>query len=118
VKPYWIEGGGLGLGILLRPRGRDWLCDDVAAAGRAGVQVFISALTEAENEELGLSDEARCCSEARIEFSSFPIEDRSLPVSLDAVDGFVEVPFAKLQEGKGIAIHCRAGIGRSALLCA
>jgi hypothetical protein len=48
---------------------------------RAGIDVVVSALTAAENEELGLVEESRCCQSRGIEFLSFPIEDRSVPNS-------------------------------------
>jgi protein-tyrosine phosphatase len=118
LNPYWIEAEGLKLAILPRPRGQDWLTDDVAAASRAGVDIIISALTEAENEELGLAQEAKYCRESGIELLSFPIEDRSLPASADAVNAFLHNPYEKLKQGRAVAIHCRAGIGRSSLLCA
>ena len=81
MNPYWIEAGSCRLAILPRPRGWDWLPDDIAAARRDGVDVIVSALTEAENHELGLTEEAQYCKESAIEFLSFPIEDRSLPDS-------------------------------------
>ncbi len=59
MNPYWIDLGSCRLAILPRPRGFDWLADDIAAARRAGVDVLVSALTETESEELGLSEEAK-----------------------------------------------------------
>jgi len=118
MNPYWIDGGSCRLAILPRPRGWDWLPDDIAAARRDGVDVIVSALTEAESHELGLSDEARYCTESRIEFLSFPIEDRSLPDSENTLGAFINSLDELVKQGKSIAIHCRAGIGRSSLLCA
>jgi hypothetical protein len=118
VDPYWIEAGSLRLAILPRPRGYDWLADDIAAAQRAGVNVIVSALTEAESQELGLSEEARCCSESTIEFLSFPVEDRSLPESEGGLNTFIDSLDERVKQGKSVAIHCRAGIGRSSILCA
>jgi protein-tyrosine phosphatase len=118
MNSHWIEDGEVRLGILPRPRGDDWLRDDLGAAKRAGVDLIISALTQVESEELGLADEANCCREVGIAFLSFPIEDRGLPVSAEAVNAFLEAPLAILKQRKGVAIHCRAGIGRSSLLCA
>ncbi len=118
MNPYWIEAGSCRLAILPRPRGWDWLPDDIAAARRDGVDVIVSALTEAENQELGLSEEEKCCRESTIEFLSFPIEDRSLPDSEGSLDAFINLLDERLKQGKSIAIHCRAGIGRSSMLCA
>jgi len=115
---YWIDAGCCRLAILPRPKGWDWLEDDVAAARRSGVDVIVSALTEAEKQELGLSEEGKCCKESTIEFLSFPIEDRSLPDSEGGLNAFIDSLDERVKQGKSIAIHCRAGIGRSSLLCA
>ena len=118
MNSYWIEAGSFRLAILPRPRGWDWLPDDIAAARRDGVDVIVSALTDAENQEMGLSEEAKCCKDSRIEFLSFPIEDRSLPDSEGSLDIFIDSLDERAKRGKSIAIHCRAGIGRSSILCA
>lgn len=118
MNPYWIETDSCRLAILPRPRGWDWLPDDIAAARRDGVEVIVSALTEAENQELGLTEEARYCKESAIEFLSFPIEDRSLPDSESGLDAFIDSMNEWVKRGKSIAIHCRAGIGRSSMLSA
>jgi protein-tyrosine phosphatase len=118
MNPYWIEAGSYRLAILPRPRGYDWLADDIAAARRAGVDVIVSALTEAESQELGLSEEPECCKNSAIEFLSFPIEDRSLPDSERILDKFFDSLDERVKQGKSVAIHCRAGIGRSSMLCA
>jgi len=118
MNPYWIDAGSCRLAILPRPRGWDWLSDDIAAARRAGVDVIVSALTETENQELGLSEEGKCCKETATEFLSFPIEDRSMPDSEESLDAFIDSLDKRVKQEKSIAIHCRAGIGRSSMLCA
>ena len=55
MNPYWIRTERLRLAIIPRPRGRDWLPDDISLLKRAGVDVIVSALTAAENEELGVN---------------------------------------------------------------
>ena len=98
-----------------RPRGYNWLADDIAGAQRAGVNAIVSALTEAESQELGLSEKARCYRESTIEFLSFPIEDRSLPESEGGLNAFIDSLDERVKQGKS---DCRAGIGRSSMLCA
>jgi len=101
------------LAIAARPRGGDWLLDDLTALRRAGVEVLVSLLEPAEARELGLAEEADLCARVGIEFVSLPVPDYGLP---DSALRFA----AKLRplafDGRFIAAHCRAGIGRSPLL--
>jgi protein-tyrosine phosphatase len=62
--------------------------------------------------------EAKCCKESAIESLSFPIGDRSLPDSESSLEAFINSLNEWVKRGKSIAIHCRAGIGRSSMLCA
>ena len=114
---YWIEGPWQGrLAILPRPRGGDWLEDEVRGWRAAGVDVIVSLLTSDEVTDLDLAQE-RCLSQAHdIDFWQFPIIDRSVPTSRKATLEFVKKLAKLLAEGKSIAIHCRQGIGRSALM--
>ena len=116
---YWLEGPWPGrLAIVTRPRGDDWLADDIQQWQRNGIEIVISLLTPRENSELGLSQEAVVTGQRGIHFLSFPISDRAVPSSLSAMRAFTEKVSALLAQGKHVAIHCRQGIGRSALLAA
>jgi protein-tyrosine phosphatase len=117
VNPYWIKTEGVRLAIIPRPRGQDWLPDDTSLQ-RAGIDVVVSALTAAENEELGLVEESRFCQSRAIEFLSFPIEDRSVPNSSAEFSELVNSVTDSLRKGKAVAVHCRAGIGRSSMIVA
>jgi len=85
---------------------------------RAGVDVVVSALTQAEAAELGLADEGQCCQNNGLEFLAFPIEDRSVPPSLDEFCALLNSLTDHLRNGKAVAVHCRAGIGRSSMIVA
>lgn len=115
---YWVELGNARLAIVARPRGRDWLEDDIKSLKGAGVDALVCALTPAESEELGLSAEDSACRSCGIEFISFPIEDRSVPASASDFGGLITRLHFLLSTGKHLAIHCRAGIGRSSLIAA
>lgn len=116
---YWIECSGPGrLAILPRPRGGDWLEDEVANWRREQVQVVASLLTPDESRELGLSDEAQLCQAAGITFVSFPVADRGVPASKTALAGIARQLAGLLEQGQTVGVHCRQGIGRSALLAA
>jgi protein-tyrosine phosphatase len=104
------------LAIMPRPRAGDWLEDEVASWRRAGLDVIVSLLEDDEIAELGLADEPASCERAGLRFMSFPIPDRGIPGSREAVSDLVAVLAAGLRAGWGAGIHCRIGVGRSALL--
>jgi hypothetical protein len=102
---YWIEGPWPGrLAIMPRPRGGDWLEDEIAAWHRAGVDVVVSALTQEEVEELGLASEAEHCTASAIEYVVFPIPDRGIPDATKATAGLVGQLENCLASGKRVAI--------------
>jgi protein-tyrosine phosphatase len=101
-----------------RPRAGDWLEDEVRAWRAAGVDLVVSLLTASEVAELGLVEEAKICSAHGIEFLSFPVPDRQVPASPAAAVEWAATIDGWLKQGRAAAIHCRMGIGRSALLAA
>lgn len=101
-----------------RPRGGDWLEDEVRAWHRAGVNVVVSLLEPAEQTELGLEDEARLVEAAGLRFVSFPIPDLGLPPSRTAAAFLVQNLNRDLEGGRNVAVHCRQGVGRSGLIAA
>jgi protein-tyrosine phosphatase len=116
---YWIEGPWPGrLAIMPRPRGGDWLEEEAASWRRMGIDVVASTLTKEETRELDLTREEEVCKAAKIAFVAFPFPDRSTPPSQEATLGLVSRLEQELASGKNVAIHCRQGIGRSALLAA
>jgi len=113
---YWIEGPWTGrLAIAPRPRGDDWLEDEIAGWKTAGVDVVISLLTSDEVIDLSLGRERSICEDAGIAFVSLPIVDRSVPPSMSVFLEFLLQINDQLSRGDNVAIHCRQGIGRAAL---
>jgi protein-tyrosine phosphatase len=116
---YWIKSPWNGqLAVLPRPRGGEWLEDEIAGFRRAGVDVMVSALEKPEEAMLELTEESELCRAKGIEFISFPITDGTAPVSEKAVAELARLLESRLALGKNVAIHCRAGIGRCATLAA
>ena len=113
---YWIKNVPYRLAIMPRPRAGEWLEDEIASLRRQGVDVIVSLLTPEETAELELEQEAACCRAADIEFLSLPIEDRSVPPDPQAARVLIDRLAADLRNGRAAAIHCRVGIGRSALI--
>jgi len=113
---YWIDAPyGPRLAIMARPRAGDWLEDEVDYWQRSGIETVVSLLEQDEVRDLQLEDERELCVQNGIAFFSFPIRDRGLPE-----DRAAALRFARELAGsdKPIAIHCRAGIGRSSLMAA
>jgi len=119
AQVYWVDGPWPGcIGIVPRPRGGDWLEGDVHAWQQAGLVRVVSLLTPSEVTDLDLSKEEGWCQTHGIQFMSFPVPDRSVPASERAVFALVHQLEHALAAGERIAVHCRQGIGRSALLVA
>lgn len=121
MKPdlFWIPGPWRGkLAIATRPRGGDWLEDEISGWRDAGLNAVVSLLERDEAKQLGLEDERQVTELKGLQFFSLPIPDRGVPPSTgDALKFLTEVT-AALGAGKNIAVHCRQGIGRSGMLAA
>ncbi|MGJ4881680.1 MULTISPECIES: protein-tyrosine phosphatase family protein [unclassified Bradyrhizobium] len=106
------------LAIAARPRAEDWLAEDIAAWVGEGIAVVVSLLEPAEVHDLGLQREAALCQSHGMAFVSFPIPDRGLPESRSVALQLAHDLAARLTDGQTVLIHCRAGIGRSAVIAA
>ena len=116
---FWIDGPWPGrLAISTRPRGGDWLEDEVLGWRRAGVDVLVSLLSTEEERDLELDNEAELSRAQGIRFVPFPVVDRGVPSSLPSTVELLKDLRDDLQAGKTVAIHCRQGIGRSSLIAA
>lgn len=116
---YWIDRVAPGkLAIFARPRGGDWLDDEISAWKSAGVDVVVSLLTPTEETEFLLEKEREQARQAGIDFTSLPIVDRELPATRDELIAVAHRLAESIRLGKKVAIHCRAGIGRSTMLAA
>lgn len=76
----------------------------------------MSLLEPHEVRELDLTDEESVCRGADLHFVSFPIPDRGVPSSGVKFANLVAALEQRLRSGESVAVHCRAGIGRSGLL--
>lgn len=116
---YWIEGPWKGrLAIVPRPRGGDWLEDEIHLWHEAGLDTIVSLLTPDEIEEFDLVREKELSQAQDIEFISFPILDREIPASRESTIALAHKLEAALTSGKSVGLHCRQGIGRSSLIAA
>lgn len=117
MTSYHIEGPWPGhLAIVPRPRGGEWLDDEVRALQDEGFEVVASMLTSVESEELGLTHEADLSRARGLQFYNFPIPDLGIPDSSRVAQEFIGTLHRALVAGRKVAIHCRQGIGRSGLI--
>lgn len=100
--------------IMPKPSG-EWLRDDVKAYREIGISKIVSLLEHDEASDLGLSDEREVCEAFGIGFVQYPIKDFSLPTTDDFRE-LVNSICAALKSGTNVAVHCRAGVGRSGML--
>src|SRR5437867_3496073 len=111
---FWISGPWRGrLAISSRPRGGDWLEDEIRGWRGSRVNSVVSLLEKNEETHLGLSDEGRAAEASGIQFVSFPIPDRGVPASVESTVSLLRSLNHSLGQGENVAVHCRQGIGRS-----
>ena len=88
---FWLDGPWKGrLAIVARPRGGEWLDDETRAWREAGIDIVVSLLEPDEEAELALAGESASAAAGGLEFRSFPIPDRGVPSSREAVAKLVD----------------------------
>jgi protein-tyrosine phosphatase len=119
AEVFWVEGNFPGrVAVVPRPRGGEWLEDEVAEWSRAGLNAIVSMLDADEIELFNLVKEADLSKANGILFFSFPVIDRGVPVSKSELLELLKKLKSLLAGGKNVGIHCRQSIGRAALLAA
>ncbi len=110
-----LEETGL-LSISARPRGHEWLEDEINAWGKSGIKHVISLLELKEALSLGLRDEAFFTNRAQMRYTNYCIPDMQVPVKThDFIDLALNLS-QDIQSGDWVHIHCRSGIGRSGVM--
>ena len=111
---YWLTPL---LAIISRPKGNDWLDDEMASLKRQGVDVVISCLTESEEKDLGLREEKFSAEQHQLDFVGLAIEDRGTP---ENTLSFISTINRLVSQNKKrrIVVHCRQSLGRAPLVAA
>jgi len=100
------------------PRAWVGLSEQVHSLKQEGVETLVSLLTSPEVVDFDLQQEEEHCATCGIEFISFPIPDTHTPASkTDTLELAIRLANS-VKSGKGVAIHCFGGIGRSSLIAA
>ena len=116
---HWVQGPWPGkLALAARPRGGDWLKDEITSWQRGGIDMVVSLLTGEEERELDIANEEAEVREQGMGFLSFPISDRQVPKSQRHLSQVVDTLDHELASGKSIVLHCRQGVGRAGLVAA
>jgi protein-tyrosine phosphatase len=116
TQSFFVDGPWSGrLAVSARPRGGDWLDEEMGAWRMAGVDTVASLLTADEAAEMELGEEETASLRNGMEFAPFPIPDRTAP-SGPAVHSFVDGLFVRLRRGESVVVHCRQGVGRAGLI--
>jgi protein-tyrosine phosphatase len=119
MELHWINGPWRGkVALSARPRGGDWLKDEIAHWKRAGINSVLSLLTPEEVRDLDLREEAAEIKSLGLEYSSFPIPDRQVPQSEAKLGEELERVNKTLWAGRNVLVHCRQGVGRTGLVAA
>jgi protein-tyrosine phosphatase len=118
---HWINEDKIGekrIGTMARPRGNDWLEDEIRGLKSRKVDCLVSLLERSEEWELGLKEEGEICQKWGLDFIKFPIEDVNTPENETEFIRLAHDLANRIQENEKVVIHCRMGIGRSSILAA
>ena len=116
---YWVQHDDHPrLAIVARPRGNDWLEDDLGNLKRGGIEVLVSLLVPEEAVEYGLAAEGEIAESLGIQFIPYPIRDSTTPTDIENFRRLVAQLADAVQAGNHVGVHCRGCIGRSVVLTA
>lgn len=113
---YEVTSIGAGkLSVMAKPVSGEWVEEQFAGLRQLGVDHVVSLLEFYEQFEVGLGDEESLCEKNGMRYTSFPIVDRDVPNTVEALD-LAAALHQDILGGEHVVIHCRAGIGRTGVI--
>ncbi len=112
---YWVHPS---LAVVTRPTGGRSLPGELAELRGDGVDVLVSCLMPSEEDQLGLIGESAAAEGVGLRFVRARMRDGGTPDDNHAFDRVTARLHEERQAGRRVAVHCRAGIGRSPLVAA
>ena len=106
------------LAIVSRPRGGDWLEDELLRIKTTGIRTVVSMLEQSEVVELGLAQEGLLAQKMGMGFYSHPIPDRATPKDVTMFRDFIATLANRARTGEPLGFHCRSCIGRATIAAA
>jgi protein-tyrosine phosphatase len=106
------------ISLMPKPPGGKLLPDYIDYLNNKNINVVVSLLQFDEINTFSLVNEWSHCTEFDIEFINFQIKDHGVPQFFVPFNQLIEKLTQDVNEGKNIAIHCFAGIGRTGLTAA
>lgn len=117
--PYLIHSfANAGLWMMPVPIFRGTLSATLKHCAGQDILHLASLLEAHEREALGLTEIQREASVSSIHLYIFPMVDRQAPASCRPLVDLAAKLAEKLHAGESVAVHCKAGIGRSGMLVA
>lgn len=117
-KLYKFESEKGSIIMMPHPPGSTQLEYYIPFLQKEGVDILVSMLANEETQSLNLISEASLCELHDIEFINFSLQDHSVPQFFVPFNQLIEKLSNEFRQGKNIAIHCYAGIGRTGLTAA
>lgn len=117
IDLWWVASPGIGrLGVVQRPRGGDWLPQDMAWLRAQRVDAIVSALQDGEIRDTHLEHEGGWATAHGIDYVRLPIGNMLTPAPEDmrSFHALAE----RVRAGESIVAHCFACVGRSPLIVA
>ena len=111
---YDLEKGSITM--MPKPAGGEQLAPYIEFLKSKGVNILVSLLQFDEVNTYSLTNEGFESEAIGIEFINFQIRDHDVPQFFVPFNQLVENLTKELNQGKNIAIHCFAGIGRTGML--